>query len=140
MKKDTITFHETDIFISSFSKNLFLKYCDIVAVVTDRPYVVFYTKNDMKGFVVNSTLREIIDQLPGVFFLSNQSTIINLFNLTAYAQRGSEYLLCMNNGQTYKVTRRKREEFRARLSYLKRICSLDCENRNTCNRICSKGV
>lgn len=83
MKKDIITYHETDIFISSSSKKIFLKYCNIVAVTTDRPYVAFYTKDAIKGVLVNSTLREIVKQLPNVFFLSNQSTIINLFNLRA---------------------------------------------------------
>lgn len=138
MKRDTITYHEVDIFICCFSKNLFLKYCDIIAVTTDRPYVVFYTKNDIKGVLVNSTLRDIIKHLPNVFFLINQSTIINLYNLSAYTQRGSEYLLYMNNGQLYNVARRKKEEFRARLLYLKKTCSLDCEHRMTCNRICLK--
>lgn len=138
MKKDIITYHERDIFISSSSKKIFLKYCNIVAVTTDRPYVAFYTKDAIKGVLVNSTLREIVKQLPNVFFLSNQSTIINLFNLSTYTQKGSEYLLCMNNGQTYKVARRKREELKARLLYLKRNCSLDCEYGITCNRICLK--
>lgn len=138
MKKDTIKYHETDIFISSFSKNMLLKYSDIVAITTDRPYVAFHTKDNIKGVLVNSTLHEIIEGLPTVFFLSNQSTIINLYNLSIYTQRDSEYLLYMNNGQKYKVARRKRKEFRMRLLNLKKCCSLDCECNITCNRICLK--
>ena len=60
MKHDTITFHETDIFISNHSKNLLLKYCDIVAITTDRPYIAIHTKYDIKEILINSTLHEII--------------------------------------------------------------------------------
>ena len=136
MKHDTITFHETDIFISNHSKNLLLKYCDIVAITTDRPYIAIHTKYDIKEILINSTLHEIIGQLPCVFFLSNQSTIINLFYLSAYTQKDSEYLLYLNNGQKYKVARRKRKEFKAKLLYLKENCSLDCARKITCNNIC----
>lgn len=136
MRNDIITYHDMDMFISNHSKNMLLKYCDIVAVTTDRPYVVIYTKDNDKGILVNSTLRELIEHLPDVFFLSNQSTIINLFYLSAYMQNGSEYLLYLNNGQKYMVARRKRKEFRERLLYLMENCSLDCECKINCNRIC----
>jgi len=138
MSNDTITYYEMDMFISSYPKNIFLKYCDIVAITTNRPYVVFYTKDDMKGVFVNSTLHEIIERLPYVFFLINQSTIINLFNLTAFTRSGSVYLFHLDSKQEYKVARRKRKEFWIRLSYLKQKCSLDCEHRMACNRICMK--
>lgn len=138
MRNDTITYHDMDMFISSHSKNLLLKYCDIVAITTDRPYVVIYTKDNDKGIFVDSTLHDIIEQLPYVFFLSNQSTIVNLFCLSVYTQKGSEYLLHLNNGQKYRVARRKRREFRARLLYLIENCSLDCECKINCNRICLK--
>lgn len=125
-----------DMLICSHSKNMLLKYCDIVAIITDRPYIVIYTKDNDKGILVNSALRDLIEHLPSVFFLSNQSTIINLFYLSAYVQKGSEYLLYLNNGQKYMVARRKRKEFRERLLYLKENCSLDCERKINCNRIC----
>lgn len=136
MKHDNITFHEAAIFISSHSKDLFLRYCDIVSITTERPYIVIHTKDVLKEIWVNSTLHVFVEKLPSVFILINQSSIINLFHLSVYTQKGSEYMLHLNNGLKYKVARRKRKMFKERLLYLKNNCSLDCALRLVCNNKC----
>ncbi len=133
-------YHNTDILISGCSKGLSLRYCDIVAITTSKPYVIIHTKNNSGKILVNSTLHEIIECLPCTFFLSNQSTIVNLFNLNSYRQEGTDFLLYLDNGLKCKVARRKRKEFKSKLSYLKTIlkkkCPSDCEHKTICGKIC----
>ncbi len=136
MKKQKIKCDTRGMFIYSNSEIIALKYYDIIAIVTDMPYTVVLAKGHKKGIYIESGLSNIIEELPSVFFLCNQSAIVNLYYLQVYEEKYEQYTLHLNTGLTFKVSRRKKQAFKERLLYLKENCSLSCEQLHSCSKIC----
>ncbi len=131
-----ITFHEKEMIIHTNSGFRRLEYHKIIAITTDRPYIVIWITGDEKKILIKSCLGEIINELPAVFYWCNQSAIVNLHHLKLYDQKSAPYFLYLTSGMKLKIPRRKREEFQERLSFLNRNCALNCNEEQICNKAC----
>ncbi len=138
MRKHNVSYNGSEMHIQNKNGSDYssLKYYDIITIITDTPYVTILAKGYEKKIYINYSLSKIIEELPSVFFLCNQSTIINLYYLRLYEEKYSQYTLHLKNGQNFKVSRRRRNAFKDRLLHLKSNCSLDCEQKSLCNKIC----
>lgn len=94
---------------------LFIKVNEIIRLESDKNYTDFYLEGNRK-IVVTRNLKEYEEQLtPYGFFRVHHSHMVNLNHLVRYVKGEGGYVV-MTDGSSVDVSRRKKEEFLARLA------------------------
>lgn len=106
---DSVTLYER-------TKITVIKYEDIVYFATDRPYLVVSTLKNQTIYMQVS-LSKIISMLPDYFCQCSQSVIINLFYVSQYEERDHHGFVHLSTSDTFKVSRRCRQNVKNRIMY-----------------------
>jgi len=94
---------------------LFIKVNEIIRLESDKNYTDFFLEGNRK-IVVTRNLKEYEEQLtPYGFFRVHHSHMVNLNHLVRYVKGEGGYVV-MTDGSSVDVSRRKKEEFLARLA------------------------
>lgn len=94
---------------------LFIKVNEIIRLASDKNYTDFYLEGNRK-IVVTRNLKEYEEHLtPHGFFRVHHSHMVNLNHLVRYVKGEGGYVV-MTDGSSVDVSRRKKEEFLARLA------------------------
>ena len=105
---------EMKLCIPSLKGFLVLKLEDIIVCEAERNYTVFYLVNK-KPVTVSRTLLDYEEILKDTTFLRvHKSFLINLQHVTEY-QRGEGGMVIMSNGMEIEVSRRKKDNFLAKV-------------------------
>ena len=94
---------------------------DIVCVYTDRPYLVIVTKEKVKSHLLQFSIKQMIDILPGNFCICNQSTIVNVDYLTVWQKRKEEYWIRLITDHEFKVSRRCRNTLKGKWRFVYKL-------------------
>ena len=141
-----LVFNDNELIIQERSKGVCLRYCELVSIKADRPYVALLTAIG-KRYDVSISLQKIMEYLPEFFFRCSQSDIVNLLYVTEYESKGQSLLLHAIPNQTVSVSKLNRKSFyekyaTIRSSYTQCIECLSCkqgskeENNNTIRPDC----
>ena len=98
----------------------FVKLHDIIRCKSDVNYTDFFI-SDKSKITVSKTLKEVEGLLTENYFMRvHDSHIINLHQMKKYL-KGDGGIAVMNDGAEVDISRRKKEEFKQRLSDLKMV-------------------
>ncbi len=106
MKKATLTHLDEEIIVMACGDLTRILYHNILFIEYSQPYVFIHTSLDKK-YCVFTSLLSIAEKLPLHFHLCNRSTIINLSYVNFIGKENQGYVLKLNSGKIFRVSRRK---------------------------------
>ena len=129
--RNGLIFNDNELIIQERSKGVCLRYCELVSIKADRPYVALLTAIG-KRYDVSISLQKIMEYLPEFFFRCSQSDIVNLLYIKKYEPKGQSLLLHAIPNQMVSVSKLNRKSFyekyvSTRSSYSKCIKCLFCK-------------
>ncbi len=97
------------------NKAIPIRMSEVAYIVADANYSIIHLK-DKQEYYTAKTLKDIqeyVEELPD-FIRINKSVIVNTTSITQY-QKGESYIIHMQNGKQFEISRRKRAEVLGKL-------------------------